>query len=193
MFKNSYPNDKDRIKMGISKTQIVVAFAIIVFGIQVPGICLANGKISFIAGKYYFEFLLKGWQEKGQFEFSYYTAERLPSSSVFKVHFKHILRIELGVAGNIEDDTDLADEAWNPSKQLILVTCMERAFIMTPEHWILKCYGNVESVKWISDSEIFASVETGAKGPNYREDFIININTDVVRSATKEDVSNSIK
>ncbi|MCK4538780.1 MAG: hypothetical protein KAV42_08290 [Candidatus Krumholzibacteria bacterium] len=179
--------------MVTAMTRLMIVFTIVVLGFQIPVNCMANGKLSFIVGKYYFELLLgqKYSHDTGKFEYDYFSVERLQQSHVKKEHFKHILRVELLANDQKYDDLEMdfpapAKESWNPSKEFILVTFSGRAMIMSPDYCILKCYQNVEFIKWISDYEIFASVETGNPGLYGRENFIINIKTDVVRAAPEE-------
>jgi hypothetical protein len=155
--------------------------------------CLANGKISFVVDGYYFEFLLGSnrGDYSGHPDYEFFVEERLPNSYVFKEHFKHILRVELPKDGASYQNLDISHETraqsvWNPSKQLLLVTFVETAIIMSPDYCILKCYRNVSSVRWTSDFEVFASVETGHPTRYSRENFIINVETDAVREGGKE-------
>ena len=79
---------------------------------------------------------------------------------------------------------------WNPSRTLILATFAEDAIIMSPAYYIVKWYRNTESVRWKSDNEIIASVETGIPGVYSRQNFVINIDKDtanvIIESKSKK-------
>jgi hypothetical protein len=141
----------------------------------------ANNGVSFVADRYYFELSYGDRME-------FYQESYLPGSKIWKTEFRSILRIELPGDGktyhafSVPPLAGTARVSWNPSRSLLLAAVGERAFILTPEFHILKAYRNTEEVRWLSDSEIAASVETGGPGSKYdRGGFAINVRTDKYR------------
>ena len=156
----------------------VIVPALVVLGILPSH---ANNGISFVADRYYFELSYGQGRE-------FYVEQYLPGSTIWKLQFKSILRVELPPAGGsyrgftVPEFTHAARIAWNPSKTLALATFGEYAAVLSPDFHILSTYRNTEEVRWLSDEEIRASVETGGRVSKYeRTDFAINVRTDDYR------------
>ena len=140
-----------------------------------------NNGISFIADRYYFELSYGQGRD-------FYVEQYLPGSTIWKLQFKSILRIELPPPGasyrgfSPLEFTQTSRVAWNPSKNRSLATFGEYVFILSPEYHILAAYRNTEDVRWLSDDEIQVSVETGGRVSKYeRSDFAINVRNDRYR------------
>jgi hypothetical protein len=141
----------------------------------------ANNGVSFVAQRYYFELSYGDRME-------FYQESYLPGSKIWKSEFRSILRIELPEGGKsyrafaVPALAGKARVNWNPSRSLVLAAVGERVFILTPEFHILKAYRNTEEVRWLSDHEIAASVETGGPVSKYdRHGFSIDVRTDKYR------------
>jgi hypothetical protein len=141
----------------------------------------ANNGVSFVAGRYYFELSYGDQME-------FYQESYLPGSKIKKMDFRSVLRIELPVSGKtyraftVPALAQTARVTWNVSRSLVLAAVGERAFILTPQFHILKAYSNTEEVRWLSNTEIVASVETGGPVSKYdRHPFSINVRTDEYR------------
>ena len=140
-----------------------------------------NNLISFTADRYYFELSYGAGRE-------FYVEQYLPGSTIWKLQFKSILRVELPQHGGsyrgftLEPYTQATHVGWNPSRTRALATFGEYVFILSPEFHILAAYRNTEDVHWLTDEEIQASVETGGAVTKYeRATFAINVRTDTFR------------
>lgn len=140
-----------------------------------------NNLISFTADRYYFELSYGEGRE-------FYVEQNLPGSTIWKLQFKSILRIELPPHGGSyrgftpQPYTQATRVAWNPSRTRALATFGEYVFILSPEFHIVAAYRNTEAVHWLTDEEIQASVETGSRVSKYeRAGFAINVRTDSYR------------
>jgi len=155
---------------------IVVSLALL--GTVPPNV---NNGISFIADRYYFELSYGQGRE-------FYAEQYLPGSTIWKLQFKSVLRIELPPAGSSYrgftplEYTQTTRLAWNPSRSRVVATFGEYVFVLNSEYHILAVYRNTEAVRWLTDDEIQASVETGGRVSKYeRADFAINVRTDHYR------------
>jgi hypothetical protein len=155
-----------------------ILLSILTVGLASP---YANNGVSFVADRYYFELSYGDRME-------FYQESYLPGSQIRKTEFRSILRIELPVGGKnylafkVPALAQKARVSWNPSQTLVFAAAGEHVFILTPGFHLLKAYRNTEGVRWLSDTEIAASVETGGPVSKYeRGDFGINVRTDDYR------------
>ncbi len=136
-----------------------------------------NNGVSFVTDRYYFEMSYGQGME-------FYQESYLPGSTIWTLHFRSILRIELPPTGTAYrgfaiSQFNTAKLAWNPSKTLVLATFGEHAIILSPDFQIVKAYRNTSLARWLTDDEIFAAVETGGRVSKYETgDFAINVQTD---------------
>jgi len=141
----------------------------------------SNNGVSLVAGRYYFELSYGDQME-------FYRESYLAGSKIKKIDFRSVLRIELPVRGKtyhkfrVPALAQTARVTWNASRSLVLAAVGERAFILTPEFHIVKAYANTEEVRWLTDTEIAASVETSGPVSKYdRHPYSINVRTDEYR------------
>ena len=141
----------------------------------------ANNYIAFVADRYYFE--LSYGQGREFFEESH-----LPGSSIWKLHFRSILRIELPSTGPgyrgfaLPADAQRTRLAWNPSGTLGTATFGEYVFVLTPQFQIHTVYRNTNDPRWLNDDELQATVEVGGPVSKYETaEFGINVRTGAVR------------
>lgn len=148
----------------------------------------ANGGISFIADRYYFDLSYgKVHLGPGQTAPAYelYQETRLPGSMIWGLHFRSILRIEFpsesAALDSLSSRGEKAKVSWNPSRTRVLASFREYAFILTPEFNIVRAYRNTENPQWISDDEFQAIVETGVPRKYDTGVFAVNVTNDRFR------------
>ena len=140
----------------------------------------ANNGVSFVTDRYYFEMSYGQGME-------FYQESHLPGSTIWRLQFRSILRIELPPTGSpyrgfTLPQSNPAKLAWNPSKTLVLATFGEHAIILSPHFQIVKAYRNTSAARWLTDDEIFATVEIGGRVSKYETgDFAINVQNDRIR------------
>jgi hypothetical protein len=152
------------------------------------GTASANGGISFIVDRYYFDLSYGmvhiGPQQSGP-TYEFYREARLPGSTIWKLHFRSILRIEFAseaaALDSLSSHADKTKMTWNPSHTRLLASFGEHAFILTPNFNIATAYRNTEWAQWISDDEIQATVETGSPSAYATGVFAIDVTTDHFR------------
>jgi len=163
--------------------QMTRAVLFVVLGAGVLSPAPVNNGVSFVTDRYYFEMSYGQGME-------FYQERYLPGSTIWKLHFRSILRIELPPAdsayrGFTIPQFNPAKLAWNPSKTLVLATFGEHAIILSPHFQIVKAYRNTSAARWLTDDEIFATVEIGGRVSKYETgDFAINVQTDRFRRLT---------
>jgi hypothetical protein len=139
-----------------------------------------NNGVSFVANGYYYEMSYGDRME-------FFEERYLPGSTIWKLHFRSILRIELPPAGKpyrgftLSTPAPSANIAMNPSRTLVLATFTEYAVILTPEFHLLRAYRNASGARWLNDEEITATVETGERSAYDTGEFVLNVLTDRVR------------
>ena len=118
----------------------------------------ANNNCSFVADRYYFEMSYGKAME-------FYEEHYLPGSTLWEIHPRSILRIELLPDGRtyqgfkVPQGTPKAKITWNQSNTLGLAAFGEHAVILTPQFHILRVFSNAERVRWISDTTNLLKVE----------------------------------
>ena len=172
----------------MSKAAKLFMFALACGGLCVSGVAIADGGIKFVAGRYYYDLsygkvsLAQG-QSAPTYEF--YRESRLPGSTIWKVHFRSILRVEFpsesAAIDSSSKDAEKATIAWNRSRTHILASFSEHAFILSPDFNIQAAYRNTENARWLNDAEIEATVETGVPSVYATGLFAINVSTDHFR------------
>ena len=137
----------------------------------------ANNGIAFTTDRFYFD--LSYGQGSEFYEESY-----LPGSTIWKLHFRSILRIELPATGasyrgfTLSPDVHRAQLKWNPSRTRVVAAFGEYAVILSPEFQIVDAYRNTNDVRWLNDDELRAIVETGGRVSKYETgEFSINLRT----------------
>jgi hypothetical protein len=157
------------------------SFLLTAMGIALLGEAPANNGVSFVANGYYFDL---SYGDRIEF----FDEKYVPGSTIWKLHFKSILRIELPPAGGlyrgftVPDLTPSATIAMNRSKTLVLATFGEYAIVLTPQFHLLRAYRNTTEARWLSDEDIVATVEIGGPVSKYDTgEFALNVHTDQVR------------
>ncbi|HET9253044.1 MAG TPA: hypothetical protein VFP58_13100 [Candidatus Eisenbacteria bacterium] len=165
-----------------------IALAVAMAILASAGTVRANGGLSFVAGRYYFD-LSYGKVSLGPNQtapaYEFYRETPLHGSTIWKIHFRSILRIEFpsesAAFDSVASRAEKATVAWNHSRTHILASFGEYAFILTPEFHLAGAYRNTESAKWLNNNEIQAIVETGVPRKYDTGVFAIDVNTDRFR------------
>ena len=148
----------------------------------------ANGGISFIAGRYYFDLSYgKASLAKDQTAptYEFYRETRLSGSTIWKAHFRSIHRIEFPSEAealeSLSSPAEKAEVVWSPSRTRILASFGEWAFILDPDFNLQWAFRNTEGARWLNDDEIEASVETAQPRKYDRGLFAISVAEDRYR------------
>jgi hypothetical protein len=153
---------------------------LLVVGASLLSTAPVNNGVSFVTDRYYFEMSYGQGME-------FYQESYLPGSTIWKLQFRSILRIEIPPAGSAYRGFPIprlntANLAWNPSKTLVLATFGEHAIILSPDFQIVRAYRNTSMARWLTDDEISAVVETGGRVSKYETgNFAINVQNDRFR------------
>ncbi len=152
-----------------------IAITLAVLGLA--GTAHANHGVSFVADRYYFEL------SYGK-DMEFYQETQLPASTIWKLHFRSVLRIELRTGTSTYPEfgghtpAETARIAWNSSRTRVLATFGEHAFILSPQFDIRAAYRNTSGAHWVTNDEIEAIVEVGGVSPYATGVFRINVATD---------------
>lgn len=183
---------RDRIK-ALDQRQVRALFRLVTFALAfsalgLTGTARANGGVNFIAGRYYFDLSygkVSLTQNQNAPTYEFYWETRLPGSTIWKVHFRSILRIEFpseaAALDSLSSHAERAKIAWNRSHTRLLASFDEYAFILTPQFNLETAYRNTENAQWLNDKEIQAIVEVGGVSKYDTDIFRIDVSTDRFR------------
>jgi hypothetical protein len=164
-----------------------ITFVLVLGALGVAGSARANGGVSFIAERYYFDLSygkVHHVADKGS-TYEFYRETRLPGSTIWKVHFRSIHRIEFSsesaALDSLSSHAEKATVTWNPSRTRVLAAFGEYAFILNPSFHLQTVYGNTASAQWLNDDEIKAVVETGERSVYDTALFAIDVTKDQYR------------
>jgi hypothetical protein len=157
------------------------AYLLAAIGITVVTRLSVNSSLDFVADRFYFDLSYGDRQE-------FVEQKQLPGSTIAKLDFKSILRVELPAEGKsyrgftVPPLADTAAVSMNRTRTLVLAAFGEHAMILSPEFHLLKAYQNISSARWTSDDEITGTVEVGGPVSKYATaEFALNVKTERAR------------